>query len=1812
MNRRPFRRSATVRSSLLGLVALEDRLTPATFTVTNLNDAGAGSLRDAIASANSTVGADTIDFQAGLVGTITLVSQLTITDATGTTTIAGPGAERIVVSGNNATRILQVNGGTNLELSELTLQSGAAPLQQGGAILNSGTLKLASMVFNANTARNGGAVFSLGTMTIDRSAFTNNIALGGDGMDGSATGGGGGGGGGAGSGGAFTNQGTATVTNSTFTGNQAIGGDGGRGFANGGVVTGTGGQGGNNGGAGGAPGLAGSAGINFQGGGGGGGSSTVGGAGGNGGFGSGGGGGGARTNGGDGGAGGFGDATAGGAGGGGNGGQAQSSGAAGGGGGAGIGGAIYNVIGTLTLINNTITGNTATKGLGGAGAFGGIDAGADGKGLGGGIYNYAGPDGDGTLVMRNTIVALNTADNGSDVRGAIATSGNNLIGNTGMTTGLVASDIQDVNPMFDARGLNNYGGTSKTIALQAGSPAINAGSNAAAAGLTNDGRGAPFVRVSGTVDIGAYESQNTPVALVVSNAGDIDDGNFGAGQLTLREAIRLSGNPGADTITFVAGLTGTITLGSDLPTIVDNTTITGPGASKLAVSGNDVNRVFVVNDQTAALINVSISGLTLTRGRAATSTGGAAATLGGAIFTQENLTLTDCVISNNSMHSAVYHTTGTLTITRGTISGNQDDIPILSDNAVLVVTDSTFSNNTSNDTAGIFTNKTATIIGSTFANNTGTNAGIGGAAIRHRNGTLNITSSTFTNNTAAGKGGAINTQEGTLTITGSTFTANKSTSQGGALFNAAEATLTGVTVSGGTAANGAGLFNNGATAKLTVVNSTISGNSGFAPGIRNNLGTVSISGSTITGNTGTTDGGLSNFQGTMTIVNTTVSGNSVTGNIAGVANSGALTMANVTITNNRSDSDGSGDTQAGGLTNLAAGTITMTNTIVAGNFRGAVGSDVASDISDLGTTGKINVAGSANNLIGDAGTAGGFSNGTNGNRVGVAAGLQPLANNGGPTQTHRLLAGSPAVNAGTASGQSSDQRGAGFVRSSGGAVDIGAFEVQYPAVLLVDNVGDADDGNFATGQLTLREAIALANARAGADSIAFANNLGTITLTSASVSITDTTGKTTVSGPAGGTQVIQRSTSGGTPEFGIFFVGASTEARFDNVTIANGRGIDGGGILNFGTTTVAFSTIRDNTTTIGNGAGIENNQGTVTVLNSTISGNTAGKAGGGINNFQGTLTVSDSTISGNKTVLAGGGILNNGGTFTLTHSTVTGNRADTNDAGGIATGGGIGIVGNATINNSIVAGNLRGTGNTADDINFPFGGGPIATANNNVIGDAGTSGGLTNGTNGNIVGVAVADVLNTTLANNGGPTLTHALNPNGPALGGGSKAFMTATDQRGFPRPADPTFFPDIGAVEPQLLNLAPATLPNAKIGQPYNQTLTVSLAGLPAGTTFNFSLAGGALPAGLTLAANGKITGIPTDIGTANFAIAVLASTGDLALPTNYSITINSTNVLTGFQQFAVGTDAGGAAVTLFNPDGSTRFSVTPFPGFTGGVRTAAADFNSDGVADIIAGTGPGRATRVVVLDGVTQKQLFAVDPFEASFTGGVYVAAGDVSGDGVPDLAITPDEGGGPRVDMYSGTDFGRIVSFFGIDDPNFRGGARASVADMSGDGVGDLIVVAGFGGGPRVAAFDGTTLSKTPQKIFGDFFAFEQTLRNGIFVTAGDLNGDGFADLIAGGGPGGGPRVLVFDGKSLLNNQYVNLANFFGGDPNSRGGIRMAVKDLDSDNRADLVVGSGSGAGSRVTAYLGKNIAPAGTPPNTLDFDSFAGFTGGVFVG
>jgi hypothetical protein len=319
------------------------------------------------------------------------------------------------------------------------------------------------------------------------------------------------------------------------------------------------------------------------------------------------------------------------------------------------------------------------------------------------------------------------------------------------------------------------------------------------------------------------------------------------------------------------------------------------------------------------------------------------------------------------------------------------------------------------------------------------------------------------------------------------------------------------------------------------------------------------------------------------------------------------------------------------------------------------------------------------------------------------------------------------------------------------------------------------------------------------------------------------------------------------------------------------------------------------------------------------------------------------------------------------------------------------------------------------------------------------------------------------------------------------------------------------------------------------------------------------------------------------------------------------------GAPPLAAGADEGSGAARLYNADGSVRMTLTPFgAGFAGGVRVAVADFNRDGTPDLVVGTGPGRATEVQVLDGGSGAVLFRVNPFEAAFTGGVYVAAGDLDGDGRPELVVTPDRGGGPRVQVYGGAGLAKVADFFGIDDPAFRGGARTAVGDVDGDGAADLVVSAGFQGGPRVAGYAGrSVVAGGPVRLFADFFAFEQSLRNGVFLAVGDVTGDGKADVITGGGPGGGPRVTVFDGAALLAGPRAVVADFFAGDPASRGGVRLAVKDLDGDSRIDLLTGAGAGAGSAVTGYRGRDLG-AGSPPAAMTLDAFAGFAGGVYVG
>ncbi|QDU19299.1 FG-GAP-like repeat-containing protein [Urbifossiella limnaea] len=395
-----------------------------------------------------------------------------------------------------------------------------------------------------------------------------------------------------------------------------------------------------------------------------------------------------------------------------------------------------------------------------------------------------------------------------------------------------------------------------------------------------------------------------------------------------------------------------------------------------------------------------------------------------------------------------------------------------------------------------------------------------------------------------------------------------------------------------------------------------------------------------------------------------------------------------------------------------------------------------------------------------------------------------------------------------------------------------------------------------------------------------------------------------------------------------------------------------------------------------------------------------------------------------------------------------------------------------------------------------------------------------------------------------------------------------------------------------------------------------VTLTGIPAGSVVSPNP-----PALVNGVASFQLT-IPTS-GTYSLA----AQFGAVSQPFNLVVgpaplPPTPTDQLTGVFAAATGVD-GTPFVQVYQANGSLLTTLLPFPpgyasevdagspGFTGGIRVSVADVTGDGIADYVVGSGPTITATVQVIDGATNRTILTLRPF-ADFKGGVFVSTGDLTGDGIADIVITPDQGGGPRVTIIAGKTFTQVANFFGIDDANFRGGARAAMGDVNGDGFAELVVSAGFGGGPRISIYDGAALAQgTRLNVIGDFFLFEEALRNGAYVAVGDVNGDGFADLIGGAGPGGGPRVLILDSVTMLQRGpeaalSAPLFNGFLGDINNRGGVRVAAKNLNNDRLTDLLIGAGEGGGSRAEAYSGDGFGLL------QSIDLLPGYTGGVFVG
>jgi hypothetical protein len=521
-------------------------------------------------------------------------------------------------------------------------------------------------------------------------------------------------------------------------------------------------------------------------------------------------------------------------------------------------------------------------------------------------------------------------------------------------------------------------------------------------------------------------------ALVISTLAD-----SGAG--SLREAL-LDANAaaGADTITFTAGLTGTIDVLSDLPRLTGGIDLQGPGASVITIDGgwteaggdSSGNALFVLDQLYVADGASTISGVTISGGNAANNENDAGGAIqkyeGDADLTIANVVLTGNYAPNDGGAMSLYNTSGNVRIV-----------------------DSTLSNNRAYDDGGAL-----------YAWEAG---GVLNLSIERVSMTGNVTESD------ASHGGALyaNIGTGTLTISDSVISGNYAGDEGGGLLLYATTTnISNTTIDENVAAGGGGAIligdqrNNYGLHTLTISNSTLSGNSAAWGGAfyateGANFSTV-IQNSTISGNHASSDGGAI-YVGpgnTLEILQSTITDNSTDGlyeNVGGIASGDNAPLTVTGGFRDRSRIVDPDETGKLGGTNReseaapsVAALMTVTGSIVAGNSG-----------NDIGTyNGSLPFVNASHSVLGVIQTGVTLVDG-GGTQVGVTDPmLGLLANNGGVTRTHALLGDSPAIDAGpdpvpVFAGNEFDQRGFGFARIAFGVADAGAFEVQEPPAPIV-------------------------------------------------------------------------------------------------------------------------------------------------------------------------------------------------------------------------------------------------------------------------------------------------------------------------------------------------------------------------------------------------------------------------------------------------------------------------------------------------------------------------------------------------------------------------------------------------------------------------------------------------------------------------------------------------------------------------------------------------------------------------------------------
>jgi hypothetical protein len=724
-----------------------------------------------------------------------------------------------------------------------------------------------------------------------------------------------------------------------------------------------------------------------------------------------------------------------------------------------------------------------------------------------------------------------------------------------------------------------------------------------------------------------------------------------------------------------------------------------------------------------------------------------------------------------------------------------------------------------------------------------------------------------------------------------------------------------------------------------------------------------------------------------------------------------------------------------------------------------------------------------------------------------------------------------------------------------------------PTTLTVTTASDVA-GHAGT---SLRDAVSQANKDAGAgvsDTIVFASSL-------AGATITLTQGQLELSGHAAngamitmdGSSLGQAVTVNGNNGSRVFQVDSSVQAAFVSLVITGGnRGNDaGGGILNSGTLTVNQSILASNNAAFGGGLA---NMGTALIQNSTITANTAvnyGDGGGIFNGSSAALMVSGSTFTFNDASNyydgggGGGGIYTHGNTLVI-NSTFFKNSTGSARAGNFGDGGAIN--GGAAVVNCTIYQNSA-SGPTAYDYH-----------------GAGNGGGL----------YYPALVVNTIVAGNTG-------------TGSGGPGVPTELQQQVFPSVYGSHSV--IGG-NPQLGSLA-------NNGGP-TQTLAL-LPGSPA------SGAGGAVTM-LAVGVNATSTTItvpfsvpsgavvPTPIQIDNEQMLVTSAAGSLLTVTRG---YNGTK--------AAAHDINASVYPATDQRGAHRLN----PPDIGAYQASPSSFY------IAVGTSNGH----VQIRKTTSGALLAdFQPFGAGYVAGVNVAEGDISGTGVKDLVVAA-AAGNPNVKVYDGAaivngtfnaaaaDNSLLVSFFPYA-LQFNVGATVAVGDVNGDGYGDLITGADVGN-PDVRVYSGKdianhTFNPTGASLLAQWFAYGLNFNVGANVAAGDLSGNGFADVVT-GATAGNPDVHVYSGKAIANGTFNSsnpdasiVAQAFPFALQFNVGAYVAVGDVNGDGHVDLITGSSIG-NPEVKTYDGKAIANGSLNADTAEsnkLDDFFAFDLGMNIG